>query len=181
MADIANPEQNGIPGSVRPLATPERPPEHMSPQPHSHVGRFERFARKTAQLSGRPVAFFSAVGIVILWLVTGPLFGFSDTWQLVINTGTTIVTFLMVFLIQQSQNRDTLAVQVKLSELIIGVKGAHNKLANAEELSEHELATLHAEYCKMADEALTHLEERRGRAVAREEARNANVQANQQG
>src|SRR6185369_12422021 len=119
-------------------------------------------------------------GIVLLWLITGPIFGFSDTWQLVINTGTTIVTFLMVFLIQQSQNRDTLAVQVKLSELIIAVKGAHNMLASAEELSEQELAVLHQEYCKQADMALTHLESRRGRAAAHAEARNAKAQASQE-
>src|SRR4051812_17923649 len=137
-------------------------------QPHSHVGRFERFARKTAQLAGRPIAFFSAVGIVLLWLITGPIFGFSDTWQLVINTGTTIVTFLMVFLIQQSQNRDTLAVQVKLSELIIAVEAAHNALATAEDLSEQELMALHTEFSKKAEHTLRRLEAKRGRKPVRE-------------
>jgi low affinity Fe/Cu permease len=124
---------------------------------------FERFAHKTANAVGRPVAFFLALATVLFWATTGPLFGFSDTWQLVINTGTTIVTFLMVFLIQQSQNRDTRAVQIKLAELIIAVKGAHNKLATAEDLSEHDLQLLHESYCKLADETREHLEARRGK------------------
>ena len=100
--------------------------------------------------------------------MTGPLFHFSDTWQLVINTGTTIVTFLMVFLIQQSQNRDTMAVQIKLAELIISVKAAHNTLATAEDLSEAELTALHKEYCKKAEHTLRHLEERRGKQPVQE-------------
>ncbi len=87
------------------------------------------------------------------WLVTGPLFGFSNTWQLVINTGTTIVTFLMVFLIQRSQNKDALAVQLKLNELVAAMKGASNRLIDVEDLSEHELAVLHAHYRKLANMA----------------------------
>src|SRR5260221_5821367 len=109
---------------------------------------FVRFTRAVARACGRPAAVCVATLTIVLWLVTGPLFGFSDTWQLVINTGTTIVTFLMVFLIQQSQNRDTMAVQIKLAELIISVKAAHNTLATAEDLSEAELTALHKEYCK---------------------------------
>ena len=139
---------------------------HFDPQPH--LGRFERFARATALLAGRPLTFFAALGVVIVWLVSGPLFHFSDTWQLVINTGTTIITFLMVFLIQQSQNRDAMAVQIKLAELIISVKAAHNTLATAEDLSESELTALHKEYCKKAEHTLRHLEERRGKKPVHE-------------
>ena len=117
-------------------------------------GKFERFARATAFAMGRPAAFLAAGAIVLAWAAAGPLFHYSDTWQLAINTGTTIVTFLMVFLIQQSQNRDTLAVQVKLAELIIAMKGAHNAMATAETLSEGELKELHDDYRKKADETL---------------------------
>jgi low affinity Fe/Cu permease len=108
----------------------------------------------------------AAVIIVIVWACTGPLFGLSDTWQLVINTGTTIVTFLMVFLIQNTQNRDTLAVQVKLSELIIAVKGAKNRLASAEDLSEAELEKRHKEYSSLAESAERALEIRRAKKRA---------------
>jgi low affinity Fe/Cu permease len=119
---------------------------------------FDTFARKAAMTCGKPVVFIAAVIIVLIWAATGPVFKYSDTWQLVINTGTTIVTFLMVFLIQNTQNRDTLAVQVKLAELIIAVKGAQNRLANAEDLTEEELTELHEEYRRKAEtacEALT--------------------------
>jgi low affinity Fe/Cu permease len=133
---------------------------------NGHSGWFERFARATALATGRPSAFLLAFAVVIVWVVTGPIFNFSDTWQLVINTGTTIVTFLMVFLIQQSQNRDTLAVQIKLAELIIAVKGAHNTLATAEDLSEQELAALHDDFCRKAEETLAHLEARRAHKKA---------------
>ncbi|MCA1458217.1 low affinity iron permease family protein [Bradyrhizobium sp. BRP22] len=92
------------------------------------------FACECGRLAGKPIAFILASAIVVLWGVTGPIFHYSDTWQLVINTGTTIITFLMVFLIQHSQNRDTLALQVKLSELILAVEGARNKIAAAEDL-----------------------------------------------
>ena len=122
---------------------------------------FDSFARKTSLLCGKPVVFLAAVVIVLGWAISGPLFGFSDTWQLVINTGTTIITFLMVFLIQSTQNRDSLAVQIKLSELILAVKGAKNRLASAEDLSESELEELHKEYCARAEEAVDALEKRR--------------------
>jgi low affinity Fe/Cu permease len=124
---------------------------------------FHRFASATARLCGRPVAFSIAAAVVLAWAVSGPLFGFSDTWQLVINTGTTIVTFLMVFLIQHTQNRDALAVQLKLADLIIAVRGAHNDLANAEEMSDAELEALHEAYRRRATETLDTLNRRRDR------------------
>jgi low affinity Fe/Cu permease len=133
----------------------------------SDPGWFHWFAAETARLSGRPIAFALAVALIVVWGVTGPLFGFSDTWQLVINTGTTIVTFLMVFLIQHTQNRDTLALQVKLAELIIAVHGAKNRLATAEDLSDEELEALHEAYCKRADEARDSLNARRTAARPR--------------
>jgi low affinity Fe/Cu permease len=136
---------------------------HAVPRPQQRPGWFERFAHRVAILAGQPLAFCVALAIVIAWSATGPLFHFSDTWQLVINTSTTIVTFLMVFLIQQSQNRDAKAVQVKLAELIIAVKGAHNNLATAEDLSEHDLEALHKAYCKRVDETFEALEARRAR------------------
>jgi low affinity Fe/Cu permease len=123
---------------------------------------FDSFARKTSMFCGKPVVFLGAVLIVVVWAATGPIFGYSDTWQLVINTGTTIVTFLMVFLIQNTQNRDALAVQVKLADLIIAVEGAHNKLANCEEMSEEELEKLHESYRQQASIAEKALESRRG-------------------
>ena len=122
---------------------------------------FSRFAKSTSRLAGRPIAFFLAAGIVLIWLVTGPLFGFSDTWQLVINTGTTIVTFLMVFLIQNTQNRDTEALQVKLDELLRVTKGAHVALLDLEELEERELDKIRLEYAKLAEKARSEL--RRGK------------------
>jgi low affinity Fe/Cu permease len=124
---------------------------------------FTRFARATARMSGRPLTFAAAVGIIVLWAVSGPLFGFSDTWQLVINTGTTIVTFLMVFLIQNTQNRDSEAVQVKLDELIRVNKAAQNALLDLEELDEDQLDLIRADYEKLANEARSTLERRKGR------------------
>ncbi len=111
-------------------------------------------ACRAAQLAGHPLAFLTAVTLVLVWALSGPLFGYSDTWQLVINTSTTIVTFLMVFLIQHTQNRDTLAAQLKLAELIIAVKGAENRLATAEDLSEKDLEDLHEDYRQRAEETL---------------------------
>jgi low affinity Fe/Cu permease len=119
---------------------------------------FTRFAKRTAQLSGRPVAFGLALGTVIAWLVTGPLFDFSDTWQLIINTGTTVVTFLMVFLIQNTQNRDTVAIQIKLDELIRVSRG-HNALMDLEELEEVELEAFRRRYEAMAARARQRMNE----------------------
>ena len=119
---------------------------------------FTRFAKRTAQLSGRPVAFGLALGTVLAWLVTGPLFDFSDTWQLIINTGTTVVTFLMVFLIQNTQNRDTVAIQIKLDELIRVSRG-HNALMDLEELEEAELEAFRRRYAAMAARARQRMNE----------------------
>ena len=123
---------------------------------------FSQAATRASHLAGKPLTFLIAVTVVLIWAVSGPFFGFSDTWQLVINTSTTIVTFLMVFLIQNTQNRDTLAVQLKLAELIIAMQGAKNKIATAEDLSEEDLEQLHETYRKSAEETLGHLERRRG-------------------
>ena len=114
---------------------------------------FTRFANGAARATGKPVTFLLAVMVVVVWAITGPLFGFSDTWQLVINTGTTIVTFLMVFLIQNSQNRDSEAVQIKLDELIRAVEGAENALLDLEELDECELDEMRKRYLALADDA----------------------------
>jgi low affinity Fe/Cu permease len=122
---------------------------------------FTSFAKTISRATGRPAAFLLAVGIVLVWLVTGPLFRFSDTWQLVINTGTTVVTFLMVFLIQSTQNRDSEAIQVKLDELLRVTRGAHVALIDLEELEEFELDRIHAGYARLAERARADL--RRGR------------------
>ena len=100
---------------------------------------FTRFAKFTSHAAGQPATFCAALAIIVIWAVSGPIFGFSDTWQLVINTGTTIVTFLMVFLIQATQNRDTLALQLKLDELILATKGASNRLAGIEQAADEEI------------------------------------------
>ena len=126
------------------------------------AAHFAKFAQATAQWTGHPAAFLLAAAVIIVWIVTGPLFNYSDTWQLVINTGTTIVTFLMVFLIQNTQNRDTMAVQLKLSELVLAIKGAKNKFAAIEDLSDDELAKLHDECRARAEMTLRHLDSRRG-------------------
>ena len=122
---------------------------------------FSRFAKGTAHATGHPIAFLVAVIVVLTWAITGPIFGFSDTWQLVINTGTTIVTFLMVFLIQSTQNRDTEATQVKLDELIRAVGHARNELLDLEELEEEDLDELRQTYLEMAKKARGEMEERR--------------------
>ena len=115
--------------------------------------RFTRLTKWTARATGRPAAFLIAASIIVVWACTGPIFGFSDTWQLVINTGTTVVTFLMVFLIQSPQNRDAEAVQVKLDELIRAAEGAHNALLDLEELEEEELDAIRARYKRIATRA----------------------------
>ncbi len=122
---------------------------------------FTRFAKWTARATGQPAAFVFATLVIVLWIATGPIFGFSDTWQLVINTATTIVTFLMVFLIQNTQNRDSEAIQVKLDELIRATVGAHNELLNLEELDDKELDLIRSIYLKLAEDARKEL--RRGK------------------
>jgi low affinity Fe/Cu permease len=123
---------------------------------------FAQLAKATARAAGRPSAFLVAVLVVAAWLVTGPIFRFSDSWQLVINTGTTIVTFLRVFLIQNAQYRDAEAVQVKLDELLRVSPGAHNALLDLEELEERDLALIRAGYARLAEKARADL--RRGQA-----------------
>jgi len=117
------------------------------------AGRFSRFAKWTARQTGHPSIFGLAVLAIIAWIATGPLFGFSDTWQLVVNTGTTIVTFLMVFLIQNTQNRDSEAMQLKLDEIIRSMEGAHNVLLDLEELEENQLDRIRERYIDLAREA----------------------------
>ena len=112
--------------------------------------RYSSFAKHAARFCGRPRVFMLAIAVIATWILTGPLFGFSDTWQLVINTGTTIVTFLMVFLIQNTQNRDTEAIQIKLDELIRATRGAHNALLDLEELEETTLDAFRVKYQAMA-------------------------------
>jgi low affinity Fe/Cu permease len=119
--------------------------------------RFSDFSRRLAILTGRPAAFLIASAAVLLWALSGPLFGFSDTWQLVINTSTTIITFLMVFLIQNTQNRDTEAMQIKLDELIRATQGAHNALLNLEHLEDDELERYRRHYAALARSALAKL------------------------
>jgi low affinity Fe/Cu permease len=114
---------------------------------------FNRFAKWAAHTTGHGHAFALALAVVVVWAITGPMFGFSDTWQLVINTGTTIVTFLMVFLIQNTQNRDTAAMQIKLDELIRALDNAHNALLDLEELEDADLERIRKDYERLAAEA----------------------------
>jgi len=120
-------------------------------KPNKFIALFDKFSTTVTRVAGSPAAFITAFGIIILWAVTGPIFKFSDTWQLVINTGTTIITFLMVFVIQQTQNKDTMALHLKLNELIACNKEASNRLIDVEDLTEDELHTLKNFYVKLAD------------------------------
>ena len=122
------------------------------------ASKYSRLAKAAAHFCGRPRVFTLAVATIVVWIITGPLFGFSNTWQLVINTGTTIVTFLMVFLIQNTQNRDTAAIQIKLDELIRATKGAHNALLDLEELEEDVLEAFKAKYQSLAETARVDLD-----------------------
>jgi low affinity Fe/Cu permease len=119
---------------------------------------FGRFAKDIARVTGHPGTFMLAALVIVVWAVTGPLFDYSNTWQLVINTGTTIITFLMVFLIQSTQNRDTEAMQIKLDEIIRSLQGAHNALLCLEELDEEELDNIRVKYAKIASEARSALQ-----------------------
>jgi low affinity Fe/Cu permease len=132
-----------------------------APKRSSLSDLFSRASCVIAHWTGKPVAFLTATALVIVWAATGPLFHYSDTWQLVINTSTTIVTFLMVFLIQNTQNRDTMALQLKLSELILVINEAENRFATAEELTDEELERLHEELHRRTQTTLGRLNERR--------------------
>ena len=125
----------------------------MPGRPYSSGSGFTRFAKSTARKAGHPATFCVAVAIIVSWAASGPLFGFSDTWQLIINTGTTIVTFLMVFLIQNTQNRDSEAIQVKLDELIRSIEGAHLALLDLEELDDQDLDRICGDYRDLAKQA----------------------------
>ena len=119
----------------------------------SKTSFFTRFSKEVAHLAGKPLTFILAVTVIVTWAVSGPLFGFSDTWQLVINTSTTIITFLMVFLIQNTQNRDSTAVQLKLDELICALKEADNRFLDVEDLDDKELEERRGEMVQLAQEA----------------------------
>lgn len=139
---------------------------------HPVTRTFAHFAQKIASWTGHPIAFLLAAGTIVIWIVSGPLFGYSDTWQLVINTGTTIVTFLMVFLIQNTQNRDMLSMQLKLSELVLAMKGAEDKFAAIEDLSDEELEKLHEECRARADMTAERLASRSKSAGTHESKKN---------
>lgn len=131
---------------------------------------FQKMSNKVTKASGSPLAFIIALAVVIVWGITGPIFGFSDTWQLVINTGTTIITFLMVFIIQQSQNKDTTAIQLKLNELIACNERASNRLVDIEDLTEEELEKIKKFYVKLS--ALAEKEDDVSRSHSLSEAEN---------
>jgi low affinity Fe/Cu permease len=154
----------------------------MSRRPsHRSAPFLERMSTRITRWTGSTAAFALACAVIIAWLVSGPLFGYSDTWQLVINTGTTIITFLMVFLIQRAQNKDSMAIQLKLNELVAAVEGASNRLIDVEDLSEEELVALHRFYgrlVKMAkkDQSLT-----ASHSVEEADARHAKKQSRTKG
>ena len=119
--------------------------------PHNPIGRaLERISHRATIWAGSSWAFAAALGTVLIWAITGPIFGYSDTWQLVINTGTTVITFIMVFLIQRAQNKDSRAIHLKLNEIVSAIEGASNRLIDVEDLSEDELALLHRYYTELA-------------------------------
>ncbi len=130
---------------------------------HNRLSWFTRAAKAASRAAGRPITFSIAVALIVIWAVTGPIFHFSDTWQLVINTSTTIITFLMVFLIQNTQNRDTEALQIKLDELIRALEGAQNTLLDLEELDDEDLDLVRNDYLKLAEKARKELRKNRRR------------------
>lgn len=130
----------------------EKPRQHLTSSPKRKESTwFDTIAKVITKATGRPATFVIAFTLIIVWGISGPIFGFSDTWQLVINTGTTIITFLMVFVIQQSQNKDTLAIQLKLNELIASQKNASNRLIDIEDLTEDELEVLKKFYIRLSE------------------------------
>ena len=131
----------------------------------------ERFSLKATKATGTSAAFILAAAVIVVWIITGPLFHFSDTWQLVINTGTTIVTFLMVFLIQRTQNKDAQAIHLKLNEIVAALEGASNRLIDVEDLTEGEIATLHTHYQKLVQMAKKDIKLTQSHSVEEAEAR----------
>ena len=134
-------------------------------------GILERLSVKATEATGSSMAFILALATIVVWLLTGPFFGFSDTWQLVINTGTTIVTFLMVFLIQRTQNKDALAIHLKLNEIVAAVEGASNRLIDVEDLTEEEIRTLHKHFRELATMAKEDLSLTRSHSIEEAAAR----------
>ncbi len=132
----------------------------------SKAGWFAHFAQKVSHITGRPIIFITAVAVILAWGISGPLFGFSDTWQLAINTATTIITFLMVFVIQNTQNRDTASLHIKIDELIRVTQKARNTLLDLEELDDHELETLRQDYERLARKEIPLHQSKRSRAKA---------------
>jgi low affinity Fe/Cu permease len=131
----------------------------------------ERFSRKATEATGTSTAFILACLVIIIWIVTGPFFHFSDTWQLVINTGTTVVTFLMVFLIQRSQNKDALAIHLKLNEIVAALEGASNRLIDVEDLTEAEIKTLHTHYKNLVSMAKKDIQLTQSHSIEEAQAR----------
>jgi low affinity Fe/Cu permease len=144
----------------------------------SPVSLFNKFSSKIASIAGTSIVFTIAFSLVIIWLITGPVFHFSDTWLLVINTGSGVITFLMVFIIQQAQNKDTLAIQLKLNELIAATKGASNRILNIEDLTDQELRVLKQFYGKLSE--LSEKEESPGSAHSIDETKKSNTQKSDQ-
>ena len=146
-------------------------------RPRSSVGRkLERLSRVVTAWTGSSWAFAIAAAVIVVWLVSGPVFHFSDTWQLVINTGTTIVTFLMVFLIQRAQNKDSLAIQLKLNEIVAAIPGASNRLIDVENLNEADLMRLHEFYGRLAEMAKKEVDLRRSHSIEEADARHRRKQ-----
>jgi low affinity Fe/Cu permease len=142
------------------------PAAEPPPERQSRLGlAFERFAHGISRSAGSTPAFLGAAGFIALWLLTGPLFDYSSTWQMVVNTVTTIVTFLMVFLIQRSQNKEALAVQLKLNEIVAALEGASNRLVNVEEMKEADLEVLHAHYRSLAEMATRDVDIRKSHSL----------------
>lgn len=137
-------------GGRRPAARQTRPQPRQARPQSSAARMFDHFATAVARATGSPIAFGMAVALIVLWAIAGPWAGFSEVWQLVVNTGTTIITFLMVFLIQQNQNKDSRALHVKLDELLMALKGANEKLVDIEEMEEDELDEVVERYRQLA-------------------------------
>ena len=131
----------------------------------------ENFSHRVTQACGTSSAFIIALLVVVIWLITGPIFQFSDTWQLVINTGTTIITFLMVFLIQRTQNKDALAIHIKLNEIVAALEGASNRLIDVEDLDEDEIKTLHKHYQRLVEMAKKDIKLTQSHSVEEADAR----------